>query len=192
MSQRLSLERRFYRIRLKMASERPDEGSLPARDFLREGNYAALRDVHEDKDRKALESRATRQEIGPDTAVHSGELLEVELWTHAPDDLEYVLIEDPRPAGCEPVDESSDEACASLPAHRELRDEKAALFISRIPKGRWRVTHRLRAETPGWFQVLPALAYAMYAPEIRATSAAAQLKIRWGSRPLFPRSASIS
>ena len=59
----------------------------------------------------------------------------------------------------------------------ELRDQKVTFFLSRLPQGTRTLTYRLRAETPGCFDVLPTNGYAMYAPEVRCLSDEANLSI---------------
>jgi len=62
-------------------------------------------------------------------------------------------------------------------AYRELRDEKIAMFIDRLPEGVWEMRYVLRAEVPGHFHALPTLGEAMYVPEIRANGAEVRLEI---------------
>ena len=57
-----------------------------------------------------------------------------------------------------------------LGAYIEYRDEKVCFFLRRLPRGRHSFTYRLRAEIPGEFSALPAVAEAMYAPELKANS----------------------
>ncbi|HPF14036.1 MAG TPA: hypothetical protein PLJ12_07185, partial [Planctomycetota bacterium] len=54
--------------------------------------------------------------------------------------------------------------------YRELRDEAQVFFADRLPAGTWQIRSTLRAEVPGTFHGLPAIAQAMYVPEIRANS----------------------
>jgi uncharacterized protein YfaS (alpha-2-macroglobulin family) len=60
----------------------------------------------------------------------------------------------------------------------ELRDQKVAFFIGRLPQGTRRLTYRLRAEIPGEFHVLPTNDYARYAPDVQAISEEARFGIR--------------
>ncbi|MCZ7646533.1 MAG: MG2 domain-containing protein [Planctomycetota bacterium] len=111
--------------------------------------------------------------------VKSGEQVEVELVVKAPNDYEYVIIEDPKAAGCEPVDlQSGNKYGNGLCSNMELRDEKVAFFATWLPKGEHRIAYKLRAEIPGVFHALPAHAQAMYAPEIRAISDEMRLGIK--------------
>ena len=63
-------------------------------------------------------------------------------------------------------------------ANVELRDQRVLFFLSYLHRGQHVLRYRLRAETPGNYHVLPANGFAMYAPEIRASSAGARLVIR--------------
>ena len=117
--------------------------------------------------------------LQPGELLNSGDLLEVELGLEAKNDYDYVLFEDIKPAGCEPVEvRSGEHAGQGLYANMELRDQKVAFFISQLPQGRRVLTYRLRAETPGAFHVLPANSYAMYAPDVRALSNEERISIR--------------
>ena len=120
-----------------------------------------------------------RVALQPGEMVNSGDLLEVELALEAKNDYDYVLFEDMKPAGCEPVElKSGEHSGQGVYANKELRDEKVAFFITSLPQGRRVLSYRLRAETPGMFHVLPTNGYAMYAPEVRALSDEARIGIR--------------
>ncbi len=119
----------------------------------------------------------------------SGSEMDVQVEITADADYRYVQIEDPIPAGCEvapggnedgsyPLDSS--EGAAGY-ARQEVRDDRVAFFFDSLPKGRTRLTYRLRAETPGAYQVLPGLASLTYFPEIRGNSGLVRAKI--GERP---------
>ncbi|MCA9081509.1 MAG: hypothetical protein KDA58_13180, partial [Planctomycetaceae bacterium] len=95
-------------------------------------------------------------------------------------DYEYVLFEDFKAAGCEPVDVRSGYIRSGLGAYVEFRDEKVAFFLRTLARGKHSVSYRLRAETPGHFSALPTNAYAMYAPELRANSDEMKLRIADG------------
>ena len=110
----------------------------------------------------------------------SGDQLEVELRVTAKNDYDYLVFEDPKPAGCEPVEVRSGARHGELCSNLELRDEKVAFFTTRLPRGEHVIRYRLRAEVPGTFHALPARGWAMYAPELRANSAEAVLGIAGG------------
>ncbi len=102
--------------------------------------------------------------------VASGDQIEVELEIDSKNDYEYVLFEDQKAAGCEPVDVRSGYNSGGLGAYVEFRDERVAFFLKRLARGKHSVSYRLRAEIPGAFSALPTKAHAMYAPELRANS----------------------
>ncbi len=110
--------------------------------------------------------------------VASGDLVEVHVAVEAPVPYDYVMFEDFKPAGFEPVARKS----GVLFEHgaffnRELRDEKVAFFLDRLRQGRQVLTYRLRAETPGVFRVLPHRGEAMYAPRIQAISDSFEIQV---------------
>jgi hypothetical protein len=132
---------------------------------------------------------------GPITEANIGDFVRVKLTVVAPTDLHYVLIEDPFPAGMEGVDSSL--ATTSLVgqpptgplsgkeqgwgwwyfSHTELRDEKAVLFATYLPKGTYEYTYTLRASIPGVFKVVPTHAEQMYFPEVFGRSDGGLFKV---------------
>ena len=118
--------------------------------------------------------------------VRLGDVIQVKLTIIAPNDLYYLVVEDPLPAGCEAVDTSLKTTSAiyqgpelepldfdwdHLPywwffSHSELRDEKVALFATELAKGTYEYTYLMRASLPGEFSAMPAQAYEMYFPEV--------------------------
>jgi len=111
-----------------------------------------------------------RHELGPDEPVKSGDLLEIELTIESKNDYEYLIFEDYKAAGCEPVEVQSGYNGNDLGAYVEFRDERVAFFKQNLARGRHSVSYRLRAEIPGKFSALPAKGWAMYAPELKANS----------------------
>ncbi|RME41232.1 MAG: alpha-2-macroglobulin, partial [Caldilineae bacterium] len=113
-----------------------------------------------------------------------GDLIRVDLTLIAPNDLYYVVLEDPLPAGGEAVDTGL--ATTSLlgmdPSLRregspywwwwhwysrsELRDEKVVLFADYLPKGTYEYSYTFRATLPGDYHVIPAVAREFYFPEV--------------------------
>ncbi len=137
--------------------------------------------------------------------VASGERIETVLSIEAKNDLEYLLVEDLKPAGFEAVEVRSgggldarevrpSSVTGNQPATKagdndeftgrtrwvypEWRDREAALFVDKLPQGIWEIRHTSRAETPGRFHAMPALAHAMYVPEIRANSAEVRVEVK--------------
>ena len=111
--------------------------------------------------------REALQNMSP---VASGDLVEVELLIDSKNDYEYLVFEDMKAAGFEPVETRSGYSGNELGAYVEYRDRKVCFFVRRLARGRHSISYRLRAEIPGKFSALPARGYAMYAPELKANS----------------------
>jgi uncharacterized protein YfaS (alpha-2-macroglobulin family) len=125
------------------------------------------------------EPEYSRSEIRDGDTLKSGDLVEVELTIDSSNDYEYLVFEDMKAAGLEPVDIRSGYAWGDgLSSNVELRDEKVALFVDRLPQGTRVLRYRMRAEIPGKFHALPTNGYAMYAPEVRAISDEARINVR--------------
>ncbi len=107
----------------------------------------------------------------------SGDLVEVELIVESKNDYEYILLEDMKAAGFEPVAVRSGYNGNALGAYMELRDDRVSLFVARLARGRHSVSYRLRAEIPGRFSALPTRVSAMYDPELKANSDEMKLRI---------------
>ncbi|HEX4413530.1 MAG TPA: MG2 domain-containing protein [Lacipirellulaceae bacterium] len=118
-----------------------------------------------------------RQEIPDLGAVSSGDLLEIELIVDSKNDYEYILFEDMKAAGCEPVALQSGYNGNALGAYMELRDNRVSFFVHNLARGNHSITYRMRAEIPGRFSALPTRASAMYAPELKGNSDELKLNI---------------
>ncbi|QDT73061.1 alpha-2-macroglobulin family protein [Lacipirellula limnantheis] len=130
---------------------------------------------------QAIEQRVEkydRKEIRSLEELTSGDLVEIELVVDSKNDYEYILLEDMKAAGFEPVEVRSGFNGNELGAYVEYRDERVALFCRTLARGQHSVSYRLRAEIPGQFSALPAKASGMYAPELRGNSA--EFKVRIG------------
>jgi alpha-2-macroglobulin len=115
--------------------------------------------------------RYERVPLAQGDLLKSGDLIQVELEVESDNDYTYFAIEDPKPAGCEPVDVRSGGARQEgFSTYRELRDEKVVFFASMIGQGKHLLRYRLRAEIPGLFHALPTKLFGMYVPELAANS----------------------
>jgi uncharacterized protein YfaS (alpha-2-macroglobulin family) len=114
--------------------------------------------------------RYRREPMADGATFKSGELVEIELEIDSKNDYEYLIFEDYKAAGFEPVELRSGYNGNDLGAYVEFRDERVAFFARTLARGKHSVSYRLRAEVPGRFHALPARAQAMYAPELRANS----------------------
>ena len=125
-----------------------------------------------------------------DGAYQVGDVVEVQLEVEASEDLSYVLVEDPLPAGFEGIlermtpsmygDGYFDWACWGCWGYNQknVRDDRVEFFVTRLWPGRHTFTYRMRALTPGIFSVLPGQAYPMYRTEIWGRSASAQVQVQ--------------
>ncbi len=111
-----------------------------------------------------------REELPDGATLKSGDLVEIELEIDSKNDYEYILFEDMKAAGFEPVEVRSGYNGNDLNAYMELRDERVCFFTRALARGKHSVAYRLRAEIPGKFSALPTKASAMYAPELKANS----------------------
>jgi hypothetical protein len=133
------------------------------------------------------------EDCEPIASAQVGDLVRVRLTIVAPNDLSYVVVEDPFPAGAEPVDTSLQttsvvgERPELRPTDRELpwwyrgwgwwwfsntdlRDEKLVLFAESLPAGTYEYTYQLQIGMAGEYRVLPSTAYEMYFPEVMGRS----------------------
>ncbi len=116
--------------------------------------------------------------------VKLGDVIRVDLTIIAPNDLHYLLLEDPLPAGGEAIDTGL--ATTSLNAmdaslrrqdwlywgwwhwysRSELRDEKVVLVADYLSKGTYEYSYTFRATLPGDYQVIPTVVKEWYFPEV--------------------------
>lgn len=129
--------------------------------------------------------------------VQPGDLLECKVTINAKHDLDYVLIESPKPGGAEPVHPLSGwdvvmrpagaaaDAADAMPlfgrswrVFREEHADRSALFLPHLPAGRWELVYTMKAAFSGDFRALPVTASAMYVPYIAANTEAERLGIK--------------
>ena len=111
-----------------------------------------------------------RQEVADLGKLTSGDLVEIELEIESKNDYEYLVFEDPKAAGLEPVDRQSGYTGGFPAVYRQLRDDRVAFFFRTLARGKHSISYRMRAEIPGRFSALPTRGSAMYAPELKANS----------------------
>ncbi|HEY4761793.1 MAG TPA: MG2 domain-containing protein [Thermoguttaceae bacterium] len=119
-----------------------------------------------------------RQELPSGAELKSGDLVEIELEIDSKNDYEYLIFEDMKPAGFEPVEVRSGYNGNDLGAYVEFRDNRVVFFSRMLARGKHSVSYRMRAEIPGKFSALPTRASAMYAPELKANSDELKIGIR--------------
>ncbi len=106
-----------------------------------------------------------------------GAAVQVELRIVAEENMRYVLLEEPIPAGCEVV--ASDGHPYGQPwDRREVWDNRLVFFFDYLPKGDHFVEYVLRTEAPGRYNILPSTAMLMYFPEVRGHNRPVRMRIR--------------
>ncbi|MEI7832660.1 MAG: alpha-2-macroglobulin, partial [bacterium] len=118
-----------------------------------------------------------RAELANLDTVKSGDMVEIELEIDSKNDYEYILFEDMKAAGFEPMEVQSGYNGNEMGAYMELRDERVSFFVRSLARGKHSISYRMRAEIPGQFSALPTKASAMYAPELKANSDEIKLRV---------------
>lgn len=128
----------------------------------------------------------------PITRARVGDIITVHVRVIASRGLSYFMLEDPLPAGVEPLDvrllTTTQQAKGPSvekrgmprwwywwywqPTHSELRDDRAGFFQTWLSPGTYEITYQVRASIPGTFVVGPATASQMYAPEVYGRTSA--------------------
>jgi len=127
-----------------------------------------------------IQKRVWREtELSEGDAIRSGDRLRVRVTITSNNDYEYLVFEDWKPAGTEPVELKSGGLWENGAWwQREYRDTRVVSFLGNLPQGTQSLEYDLRAEIPGTFHVLPHAAHAMYAPRIKAISDSAILNVQ--------------
>jgi len=87
-------------------------------------------------------------------------------------------VEDPKPAGCEPVEVRSGwQYFGTTAGNVEFRDQWVAFLLSEVRQGDHTLTYEYDAQIPGVFHTMPSRAYGMYVPVLRANSKEDVLRI---------------
>lgn len=125
-----------------------------------------------------VQGRIVYRESVFDGQARPGDLLLVRLTVAGTDDWRYLVIEDPLPAGAEPVaDQDAYELERPEPwwqfgrGRREYRDTRVVQFQDRLPGGRAEFGYLLKVVTPGRFRAMPAQVLPMYVPGVAASTA---------------------
>lgn len=126
------------------------------------------------------------EECQPITQIQAGQQVRVEITLIAPNDLVYVVVEDPIPSGAEAIDPNLDTSASGFATgaeranegysfgywrwwffnHIQFRDEKVVFTANFLPNGTYQYTYYLQANIPGEFQVMPAIAKEEFFPEV--------------------------
>ncbi|GAB1422642.1 hypothetical protein MASR2M15_28800 [Anaerolineales bacterium] len=113
-----------------------------------------------------------------------GDVLDVVITLIAPNELYYLVVDDPLPAGMESIDPSllTSQQLDTEPTivnkddelfygswyfkSPEFRDEKVVLNVDYLPRGTYEYTYKVRVVTAGNYNVIPPTASEFYFPEV--------------------------
>jgi uncharacterized protein YfaS (alpha-2-macroglobulin family) len=140
---------------------------------------------------------------GSSSSFQASDLVLTDLLVVTASPRDFVVIEDPLPAGFEAVDsnlantarwldipesahteDDADDALAHQRAflsswfRSELRDDRALFFVDHMPAGMYRYRYLARATTTGKFVLPPTKAEQMYVPEVFGRTAAGRVDVR--------------
>lgn len=132
----------------------------------------------------------------PITSARVNEEVQVTLTIVAPNDLHYVVVEDPIPAGSDAVNPQllttsilgqRPTLSRSDPLSRgwgwwwfsrtEFRDEKVVMYATYLPRGTYTYTYTLRMGLAGEYNVIPTIAQEFYFPEVYGRGAGLLFRI---------------
>ena len=132
----------------------------------------------------------------PITSAHVGDNVQVRLTVIAPNDLHYVVIEDPIPAGSDAVNPNlnTSQQVGTQPelnpadpltqgwgwwffSNIEFRDQKVVLSSTYLPAGTYEYVYTIRAGLAGTYNVIPATGSEFYFPEVYGRSAGSTFTI---------------
>lgn len=135
----------------------------------------------------------------PITEAQVGQLVQVRLTVIAPNDLHYVRIEDPIPAGTDAVnpDLATSQQIGTRPelnpedplsrgwgwwyfSNIQFEDERVVLNSTYLPAGTYEYVYTIRTGLPGVFNVIPATAQETYFPDVFGRSAGTVFTITAG------------
>ncbi len=133
----------------------------------------------------------------PITEAKVGDLVQVRLTIIVPNDLNYVIIEDPIPAGTEGVNPElkTEQQIGTQPgldsndplstgwgwwwfSNIEFRDQKVVLNATYLPAGTYEYQYSIRAGLAGTYNVIPATGYEFYFPEVYGRSAGSTFTVK--------------
>jgi uncharacterized protein YfaS (alpha-2-macroglobulin family) len=195
--------RLFYEARLRYAKKELPRAPLDRGFYIRK----VLRAVRPEDLSTAVRS-IPRDSL---TTFAGGDLVLADLVVVAPSPREFVVVDDPLPAGLEPVDTRLATTGASLdidhvgePAtdddeegqgdrlatgeeylaswpRREMRDDRVLFFVEHMAAGMYHYRYLARATTFGTYVVPPTKAEEMYVPEVFGRTGAITVQVKGGT-----------
>jgi uncharacterized protein YfaS (alpha-2-macroglobulin family) len=177
----------FYEARLRYAPSEPPKTASDQGFFVTK-TLSAVRP----------EELATLSAIAPERGIskfRAGDIVVTDLVVVTPSARKYVVIDDPLPAGFEPIDskwkttsseyaraasardDETERGYAKAWFRQELRDDRALTFVDDMPGGIHHYRYFARATSAGRFVVPPTKAEGMYDPETFGRTAASAVEV---------------
>lgn len=127
------------------------------------------------------EKKEPKRQLRNGDKIEVGQRLRVVLKLEAKKLQTYLLLEDRKLAGCEPVAKKSGrEVCTGYCAHVELRADRTAIFFDVLGTEPHEVSYDIEAILPGRFSAMPARIETMYEARCVGTSASFALEVGEG------------
>lgn len=118
------------------------------------------------------EKKEPKKRLRSGDKIVVGDFVRVEFKIKAAKERKYLLLEDFKLAGCEPVEKTSGrKVCRGHCAHVELRADRTAIFFDAVGTDEHEVSYDIEAVLPGRFTAVPAKIETMYEAKCYATSA---------------------
>jgi uncharacterized protein YfaS (alpha-2-macroglobulin family) len=122
-----------------------------------------------------VQDRIVYRETPFNGTAQPGDLLLVRVDAAGSNDWRYLVIEDPLPAGTEPIQqlglyELEKKIAFWDGSRREYRDDRVVFFQESFTAGHYQFVYLLKVTTPGVFRAMPAQIAAMYVPDATASS----------------------
>ena len=141
--------------------------------------YFALQPVERD-------GRIVYREAPFDGRARPGDLLLVRLTAAGSTDWQFLMIEDPLPAGAEAIRQDGLYELERQPrgwsySRREYRDDRVVVFQRAFTEGRYEYTYLLKVVTPGVFRAMPPRIAPMYVPDATASGRAQPMTVSVGA-----------
>ncbi|HLV66404.1 MAG TPA: hypothetical protein VKY73_11360, partial [Polyangiaceae bacterium] len=187
----------FYEARLRYARAELPRAALDAGYFIEKRRQAVAPE--------ALSRPLPAQLAASEHAFRAGDLVVTDVLVVSSAPRDYVVVDDPLPAGFEAVnsalvttssrydlDRFREEPCPGCERdaiaegralrrtefRREIRDDRVAFVVEHLPPGVHRFRHLARAMTAGTFVVPPSRVEGMYEPEVFGRTAAESIEVR--------------
>ena len=139
-------------------------------------------------------------DAAPITSAEVGQPVQVTLTIIAPNNLHYVVVEDPIPAGSDAVNPNLETSSiiGTQPAlsrerplsqgwgwwwfsNVEMRDEKVVLYATYLPRGTYQFNYVIYPSLAGEYNVIPPTGYEFYFPEVYGRGAGSLFTITGGT-----------